>query len=184
MNSGNGVILFGGPASGKDTVTEQLGAINDRVELYQRIKVGPGRTTGYRMSTAAQLDELRQAGEIIWENDRYDSTYAVDRPELDRMIRCGLVPVIHLGQAAAVDAIRTAMSIRWTVVELWCPLDVARQRIEARQTGDTAARLEAWTQTCHLTDPDLFLDTSRVSAAAAAQHIQEQLWTSHSSSPR
>jgi chloramphenicol 3-O-phosphotransferase len=184
VNSGNGVILFGGPASGKDTVTEQLGAINDRVELYQRIKVGPGRTAGYRISTVAQLDALREAGGIIWENDRYDSTYVVDRPELDRMIRSGLVPVIHLGQAAAVDAIRTATAIRWTVVELWCPLDVARQRIEARQTGDTAARLEAWTQTGHLPDPDLFLDTSQMGATAAAQQIQEQLWTSRSSSPR
>ncbi|MFC9898541.1 kinase [Nocardia sp. NPDC127579] len=185
MNLPIGVILYGGPASGKDTVTEQLGQVSEHTQLFRRIKIGSGRTAGYRMSTPEHLASLRAGGQVVWENERYGSVYVIDRPELERMAREGLVPVVHIGQAAAIDAIRsTAGPFRWIVVELWCTLEIARERIEARQTGDTAERLHAWAETGHLTGPDLFVDTGSTSAATAAGQIQEILACAHSSSPR
>ncbi|MGY1969741.1 kinase [Nocardia gipuzkoensis] len=182
----NGLILFGGPAAGKDTVTTALGLLEPRVQLYQRIKVGPGRRQGYRMSTIPAVEQLRSAGLVLWENERYGATYVVEQAGLAEMIRNNLIPVVHLGQREAVAAIERGMpAVDWMVVELWCPIPVARQRIEARETGDTDARLQAWTQTGRLTDPDLVIDTSTTTAADAARLILENAqWTSLSSSQR
>lgn len=37
---------------------------------------------GYRAATVHHLDELRAAGQLLWENTRYGATYAIDRDEL------------------------------------------------------------------------------------------------------
>ena len=167
-----GVILFGPPASGKDTVTEALNSLDTRLELFRRIKVGPGRTTGYRMASIEELRALEAAGQIIYANHRYSSTYIIDRPELNRLMRESITPVIHLGQSTAVDILKRATpEIEWTTVELWCPRPVAAVRIETRGTDDTEERLTAWDQTGHLDSPDLRIDTAQTAPQDAAHLI-------------
>lgn len=170
MASDTALILYGPPASGKNTVT---GALPPPYALFRRLKVGPGRTAGYRMATAADLVALRDAGQVIYENGRYDAVYVVDAGELDRMLAAGQIPVLHLGQPEAVSAVVAARpDVRWTVVELWCARDVAAQRIEDRGTDDTPARLEAWDQTPHLVVADLRIDTAATTPADAVRQIQ------------
>ncbi len=170
-----GVILYGPPASGKDTVTGALHELDARFTLYQRLKVGPGRTTGYRMTDAATLDQLRQRGEVVWENHRYDARYVVDRPSLVQQLSTG-VPVVHLGQRAAIAAVTAAVvGACWLVVYLWCPREVAEQRIVSRNTGDTAERLRAWDDTESLAERDLFLNTAEMSPRAAAEVIHRHV---------
>ncbi|WP_341718268.1 kinase [Micromonospora sp. FIMYZ51] len=170
-----GVILYGPPAAGKDTVTTALHELDARFTLYQRMKVGPGRTTGYRITDAATLDQLHQRGEVVWENHRYGARYVVDRPSLVEQLSAG-VPVVHLGQRAAVAAVTAAVSdARWLVVYLWCPRDVAEQRIISRHTGDTAARLRAWDDTEPLAERDLFLNTAEMSPRTAAEVIHRHV---------
>lgn len=48
------VMLYGPPAAGKDTVTEALIRLDRSYRLYQRLKVGAGRTDGYRMTTLSR----------------------------------------------------------------------------------------------------------------------------------
>ncbi|MEV4241323.1 hypothetical protein AB0J47_39890 [Nocardia sp. NPDC049737] len=166
------VILYGPPAAGKDTITAALTELDPRFRLYRRLKVGPGRTTGYRIGSPGDLAELASSGAVIYSNRRYDSTYVIDRPELAKMLGAGDIPVLHVGQPEAVDALLSVEpAIRWAVIELWCPRDVAAARIEARATGDTADRLTAWDATPHLTATDLRIDTSTVAAGGAAQRI-------------
>jgi guanylate kinase len=43
--------------------------------------------------------------------------------------------------------------------------------MDARRTGDTSARLQAWDETAELRDADLALNTAELSAEAAAQRI-------------
>jgi hypothetical protein len=43
-------------------------------------------------------------GDIVWENERYGAVYLVDRPSLLAYL-ASHVPVLHLGQADAVDAV-------------------------------------------------------------------------------
>lgn len=166
-----GVILYGPPASGKDTVTRALHAADKRFALFPRLKVGKGRTEGYRMIGEAKLENLRSRNDIIWENHRYGATYAVDRVGLLRYAQSG-VSVLHLGQSAAIEAIKQAEpSIAWLVVHLWCPRSVAEQRIIARNTGDTPARLRAWEETASI-EADLRFDSDANSAESIATAIR------------
>lgn len=61
------------PAAGKDTITEQLLTVGPYTH-FQRLKVGPGRTSDYRVGTSEQLTALRERGQVIYENQRYDAT--------------------------------------------------------------------------------------------------------------
>jgi guanylate kinase len=131
-----GVILYGPPAAGKDTITAALHALDSRYVLFPRIKVGGGRQTGYHVVGEPYHDELRARGDVLWENHRYEAIYVVDRPGLvDRL--AAHVPVVHLGQTEAVMAITTdTPDTRWLVVSLWCPRDIAAQRIRGRGDAD------------------------------------------------
>ncbi|MFE4626024.1 phosphotransferase-like protein [Streptomyces mirabilis] len=141
-----GVILYGPPAAGKDTVTEALGELNSRYMQFARLKIGSGKTAGYRMATAEQLRQLEAAGDVVYANTRYSSTYVIDRPGLDGAFATG-VPVVHLGQIDGVRALVDGYPAAWTVVLLWCPRAVTADRSESRGDGDTAARLEVWEAT-------------------------------------
>lgn len=163
-------MLYGPPAAGKDTVTKSLVDLDARYLPFKRMKIGQGRTQGYRMSSMQQLIRLRESREVVWENERYGSTYVVDRPFLVEEVSRG-IPIIHLGQSEAINSVRASIpGTMWIVIYLWCARNVAEQRIIARATGDTAARMQAW----DATDPiaaDLTIDTGATSPEASARLI-------------
>lgn len=164
------VVLYGSPASGKDTITAELTKAESNFQLFQRLKSGPGRRTGYRMVETADLERLRAAGVLIWENSRYGADYAIDRPGLDDAARSS-IPVVHVGQPRAVDALKAAFPERILVVELRYNRSDAAERITARQTGDLEARLAAWDETPLLPDADLRINTSQRTPQQAAAEI-------------
>jgi guanylate kinase len=165
-----GVVMYGPPAAGKDTVTAMLAGKDPRYRQFRRIKVGQGRTEGYRMATPNDVARLEQAGDILWANHRYNANYYVDRPFLTKELAEGW-PVLHLGQAAAISAVRNAFrTTQWLVSYLWCPREVAEQRVTARATGDTTERMAAWDETEPISDA-LFIDTSVTSPDEAATLI-------------
>jgi guanylate kinase len=170
-----GVVLYGPPASGKDTITRALHELNSRYVLFPRIKCGTGKTTGYRLVTAYQLNDLRERGELIWENERYGAVYAVDRPGLiERM--SDHIPVLHLGQVQAVGAIRAATpGARWLVVSSSTSREIAGERIAARGDTDATDRLTAWDATEPLRNADLRIDTGSLLPAHAAGAIHDAL---------
>jgi guanylate kinase len=170
-----GVILYGPPASGKDTITAALHTLDPTYVLFPRLKAGPGRTIGYRLTNPQTLDKLAQAGEIVFENTRYNSRYAIDRPELLRRLERH-VPVVHLGQVEAVAAVKAAAPLtRWLVVSLWCPREVAATRIVDRGTGDADYRLQAWDTTEELNTADLHINTAVLPPEAAARTVDQQV---------
>lgn len=166
-----GVILYGPPAAGKDTITEALHRLDPRYSLFRRLKAGGGKTTGYRMTTNTALDELRENGELIWENRRYGAVYAVDRPALLGHLASGR-PVLHLGQLEAIEAVTEATpGAHWTVVHVWCPRDVAKERLTTRNPEDVGDRLSAWDQTLPLDSAELTINTALRAPVAAAEEI-------------
>lgn len=170
-----GVVLYGPPASGKDTIASALSLLDNGYISFRRLKSGPGRTVGYRMVKQSQVDELRARGEIVWENSRYGALYVVDLPSLRESLS-DHIPVVHLGQAKAVDAVVSAVEgSLWTVVSLWAPREVACERIIGRGTGDTGERLDAWDATEPLPGADLFIDTSKVDPGEAAMQIHQRV---------
>ena len=166
-----GIILYGPPASGKDTIAAALCNLSREYIHYQRLKLGPGRTTGYRLATQDQLQDLRAKDLVLWENDRYGATYVVDLPGLQRVIQIG-TPILHLGQVVGVDAVKSRTpDVNWTVIELWCPRSVAAARLTARSATDIEERLTAWDATVRLDHADVRIDTSSVQPDAAAERI-------------
>lgn len=115
MNPKQGVILYGPPASGKDTVTATLTELNPRYAQFTRLKVGAGKSAGYRMGTAEQLQELEAAGDVVYSNTRYGNTYVIDRPSLDDAF-VARMPVVH--------SVRSTASGRWSTatrpIGRWC----------------------------------------------------------------
>lgn len=172
-----GVILYGPPAAGKDTITCELLRANSALQAFERLKVGEGRTTGYRIATAQQIAKLRERGEIVWENRRYGAVYVVDRPSLTHSLASG-IPIVHLGQVEAIDAVvRAAPCAKWLVVYLWCPRQAAESRLIGRGSVDLAARLQAWDETRKPTNADLTINTADLTPRQAAQLILAALAT-------
>ncbi|MGW4931875.1 guanylate kinase [Streptomyces sp. NPDC004166] len=176
--SPSGVILYGPPGSGKDTITAELSNRRPEFALFKRLKAGPGRTTGYRLTTAEHIEELAQAGEVLYRNSRYDAEYAIDRGEVSAFVDSGRIPVLHMGQVTGARAV-AAHPINWVRVLLWCPEDVTRQRCQGRGDKDVEARLKVWHETRqdlldHVAEPwSLVIRTDQLSAAQAAQSIDE-----------
>ncbi|MFC9844322.1 guanylate kinase [Streptomyces sp. NPDC060223] len=179
----SGVILYGPPGSGKDTLTAELSHLRPQFTLFQRLKAGTGRTTGYRITTTRHIEELASAGELLYRNDRYDSEYAIDRGEVSALVDSGRIPVLHMGQVAGARAV-AAYPINWVRVLLWCSEDVTRQRCRGRGDKDLDARLKVWHETRqdlldHAAEPwSLIIRTDQVRAGQAAQAIDEARFAS------
>lgn len=171
----HGIILYGPPAAGKDTVTAALSVLNPRCVYFPPLKLGPGRTIGYRPATPDDIKTLRAGGDIIWQHRRYGAVYTIDRPTLvERLTQH--VPVLHLGHPEAVTAITDATrAAHWLVVELWCPRDVAEHRLQNRATSDINERLRVWDSTPRLDIARSTLNTAEITAVAAADLINTQL---------
>lgn len=166
------LVLYGPPASGKSTITAELENLNHRFRLFPRLKLGEGRRSEYRTASRLDLDRLRADGEVIWENERYGAVYVTDRGHIAGMLADGLIPVLHAGQAEAVEAIGKAFpDAAMTCVSLACPRPTAVARIAERATGDTAERLSVYDGTPPLPDADLVIDTSATDAEDAARRI-------------
>jgi len=180
----SGILLYGAPASGKDTVTQALSALDSRYVHFQRLKAGGGRTEGYRVCTHEHIDDQRERGLIVYENVRYDSLYAIDRPALDALLARDLIPVVHLGQLDGVHALMRHPA-RWLSVLLHCRRETAEQRARERGSVDIAARLQAWDETARelaRTRADVFvlrIDTDQTSPSNAAEAIDTHLRNLH-----
>lgn len=180
MTEKQGLILYGPPASGKDTVTTALSDLDSKYAQFTRLKVGTGKAAGYRMGTAEQLRELEAAGDVVYANVRYGNTYAIDRPGLDAAF-AARVPVVHLGQVDGIRALVDGYPADWSVVLLWCPREVTEQRSAERGDSDSAARLAAWDATREDLDAhpgmvwDLTVDTTATAPQDAARLIDQLL---------
>ncbi|MGW5658255.1 phosphotransferase-like protein [Streptomyces humi] len=176
----HGVLLYGPPAAGKDTVSRALTRLDSRYAQFERLKAGSGKRDGYRMGTAEQLLALEAAGDVVYANRRYGNVYAIDRPGLAAAFAAG-VPVVHLGQVDGIRAVISGYSAVWSTVLLWCPKEVTAHRSGARGDRNTAARLAAWEATREDLDArpdmvwDLTVDTAVTSPEESARLIDQLL---------
>ena len=176
--SPQGIVIYGPPASGKDTITAALTHLDPRFTLLPKLKVGTGRADGYEFVSAEHLDKLRDAGRLVAETHRYGNVYAIDRQTIEDRHAAGYVPVVHMGNVSDLRQLVGKVPDGWFRVLLWIPREVTEQRSQARGDVDTAKRLAAWDET--LTDLEtntdagffhLRIHTDRLGADAAAREI-------------
>ncbi len=177
----DGIVLYGPPAVGKDTVTAALTILDGRYVHFDRLKAGSGRNAGYRRTSVGHLAQLHDRHLIVYTNERYGNIYAVDSPRLDEIITVGQVPVVHVGQVAGISALRTGYPARWLTVLLWCPRAVTRARLHERGSSDLEDRLRVWDETqadLATAEPDTFtmvLRTDQRTPTATAHLIHRVL---------
>lgn len=170
-----GVVLYGPPASGKDTVTIALCELDARFTMFRRLRVSATPKAGYRSISASNADSLASQGEVVYENSRYGNRYIVDRAEIERLTAAELVPVLHLGQIAGVRAVQAYGS--WLAVSLNCSRETTLSRARARGDADVSDRLEAWDQTAADVAAhsdfrfDLVIDSEAITPSEAAAEI-------------
>jgi guanylate kinase len=174
-----GILLYGPPAAGKDTVTDALAELDARYVSFTRLKIGAGKTKGYRMGTPEQLAALEARGDVVYRNERYGNIYVVDRPGLEQAMEDGRVPVVHLGQMAGMEQVAALFPAHWVRVLLWCSKETTALRSPQRGDTDTAARLAAWdaSQADLAAHPrarwELRVDTDTTAPREAAQRIDD-----------
>ncbi|MFB7643577.1 guanylate kinase [Streptomyces sp. NPDC056084] len=174
------MILYGPPGSGKDTITSELARLRPEFTLFERLKAGPGRTTGYRLTTADHIEELSTAGGLLYRNTRYDAEYAIDRQGVAALVDASRVPVLHMGQVVGASAV-AAFPLHWIRVLLWCPLDVTESRSLGRGDKDVDARVKVWHETredllAHSSEPwTLTIRTDQLSPTESANAIVDAL---------
>lgn len=172
-----GLIVYGAPATGKSTLTSELRRLEPRRFVpFSPVKCGPGRTEGYRMVEPDELNTIRAApDDVVWEQRRYESTYVVLRSDLLNHNR-GEVPMVELGQPAAVDAVISGTpEVRWHVVELRCARATVAARVSARGTGDDTERMAHYDTTPPLSSADLVVDTGSVAPTVAARMVARSM---------
>ncbi|MFI6604537.1 guanylate kinase [Nonomuraea sp. NPDC050536] len=139
----HGIVLYGPPASGKDTLTAALHRLDPRFVQLPKLKVGTGRAHGYEFVSAEHLARLRAEGRILVETHRYGNTYAIDRQAIEVRQSAGCVSVTHMGNLTDLRRLPQA----WLRVLLWVPREVTERRSQARGDPDTVRRLAAWDET-------------------------------------
>ncbi|MEU0035518.1 guanylate kinase [Streptomyces sp. NPDC006333] len=170
------MILYGPPGSGKDAITNELTRLRPEFALFERLKAGPGRTTGYRLTTVDHIKELSRAGGLLYRNTRYDAEYAIDRRGVAALVDAARIPVMHMGQVAGASAV-AAFPLHWIRVLLWCPLGTTESRSIGRGDKDVEARVKVWHETredllAHETEPwTLTLRTDQMSPTESANAI-------------
>lgn len=135
-----GIVLFGPPASGKDVVTAAMHALDRRICHFRKLKVGTGRSQGYRIVSPSQVDDLLRRGLVVSRVRRYGNEYVVDQTELESLQGSGCIPVIHTADLDELE--RLSQQAGWRSFCLWASLRVTRQRLSERGDRDTAARLD------------------------------------------
>jgi guanylate kinase len=183
-----GIILCGPPASGKNTITQELSGLSPRYILFRKLKAGTGNGATYRHTTFEEIQGLRSSGNLLQSSQRYGNAYAVDRGELEAVFDQDAVPVIHMGDLAGVRALQ-AYPAAWLSVLLRCPRRVTKNRLRDRGANDIATRLTAWDEAaCDLSgsrpgDFDLRIDTEQHTASESAQAIHKHLMESTLTTP-
>jgi guanylate kinase len=93
------------------------------------------------------------------------------------MIGREIVPVLHLGQTAGVEAVVNGFPLDWLVVGLWCSRVEATRRLAGRLDDRSAERLSMWDLTAaevRTADPHIFglaINTEVIRAELAARLI-------------
>ncbi|MBG0826806.1 guanylate kinase [Planomonospora sp. ID67723] len=132
-----GIVLYGPPASGKDTLTTALAHADSRFVRLPKLKVGTGRPDGYEFVSAEHLATLRDAGRLLAETHRYGNVYAVDRQAIEDHHAAGHVPIVHMGNIPDLRKLIGREPDSWLRVLLWVPREVTAQRSADRGDADT-----------------------------------------------
>ena len=94
------ILLSGTPASGKDTLTNELMRLDKRFIHFKKHKIASGGKMDdtYYLISKENFDNMVINNEFVQYHYRYDRGYAVSLKELNRLKNLGKIPIIHVGK--------------------------------------------------------------------------------------
>lgn len=135
------LVLFGTPASGKDTISKEL-EILGTYEMLRKAKFGSGRSVGYRM--LGQEPDPRQ---VISSVSRYGNKYYVLESELQEVIERNRIPIVCTTSVTEVTDVRVwadKHGFNLVLVGLVTSFSTFKNRSNQRGDVDTQSRADSW----------------------------------------
>jgi guanylate kinase len=142
-SKGNKLVLFLGPtAAGKSTVIRQLASLDPRfkyVAPFTTRQLRPGETEKVSVS-AAQLDVMEEAGQLLARNQLYGHEYGTPRNGIEQSLRAGCFPCLDwpIQQLHIIAAAFPGRIFRIYIVPP--SLAILHQRLEADGRDSTGDR--------------------------------------------
>lgn len=143
------ILISGTPASGKDTITEQL--INEYPGTYVHFKKHRAsspkqiKETYYNVNISKFKNMIKQ-DEFVQYHERYNRYYGISKNVLADYINQGLKPIIHTGKLENVTTIDTNVNYSTIKILLWTTIDIVKERLMFRHKNnpdEINKRLEA-----------------------------------------
>lgn len=134
------ILLSGTPASGKDTITEQL--INDYAGTYVHFKKHRAsspkqiKKTYYNVSKN-MFESMMKQNEFIQYHERYNRYYGISRQVLEDYINQDLMPIIHTGKLENLITIDTNVNYSTVKILLWTTKEIIKERLMLRHKNDS-----------------------------------------------
>jgi len=164
------IVFSGAPATGKDTVTDQICAeISDAVPFVKFRGVDPIENKPTYFNISKREFELKiQKGDFIQYHERYGRYYGIAKDTLTQYFNKSKIPIIHAGRLDNFRLINSFNPENTISILLWCELPEIEKRLEIRHPGDNHeinARYKAakeeykeWLQNVdYMTDLDLII---------------------------
>lgn len=102
------ILLSGTPASGKDTLTNELMKLDKRFAHFKKHKIATGGKMDdtYYLIPKEEFDNMAKNNEFVQYHYRYDRGYAVSLKELKRLKELNMIPIIHVGKYENIQKFR------------------------------------------------------------------------------
>lgn len=161
------ILLSGTPASGKDTLTNELIKLDKRFVHFKKHKIAAGGKMDdtYYLIPKKEFDDMAQNNEFVQYHYRYDRGYAVSLKELKKLKELNMIPIIHVGKYENIQKFRDFGLKNILSILIHTNRDVTLERLKKRHINDGAEiekRITAYdeeiVQLCEKLDEEKVLD--------------------------
>ena len=143
------ILLSGTPASGKDSVSNDLVEKNKKFTHFRKhkINVGGKLDDSYILVDKPNFDTMAENNEFIQYHYRYDRGYAVSKEELENNFEKGLIPIIHVGKYENIFPFYNLENVNIISVLLLTSAKESEKRLYERHSNneeEVKARMKAY----------------------------------------
>ena len=133
------ILLSGTPASGKDTITNQLNKIDNRFSHFKKHKIANGGKldNSYYLIDREKFDKMAQNNQFVQYHYRYDRGYGVSLNELNRLKNSNKIPIIHVGKYENIIKFKQFGLKNILSILIYTNREITKNRLEKRHIKDS-----------------------------------------------
>ncbi|MDF1876011.1 hypothetical protein JHD48_09710 [Sulfurimonas sp. SAG-AH-194-I05] len=133
------ILLSGTPASGKDSITNNLIEFDNRFVHFKKHKIATGGKMDdtYYLIPKEEFDNMAQNNKFVQYHYRYDRGYGVSLEELKKLKHIGKIPVIHVGKYENIQKFRDFGLKNLLSVLIHTDRKTTLERLQVRHVNDS-----------------------------------------------